>query len=60
MKTEDLERGTQIGEIENYYGGLHIKKENDKFWWAIENYTGFNWEEIPEYLYNALMRFHKE
>lgn len=30
-----------IGNIGNYYGGLVIKKENDKFYWIIENYDTY-------------------
>jgi hypothetical protein len=47
----------EIGNIGNYYGGLHIKKVNDKFYWSIENYDGHDWEEIPESLYNELIKF---
>ena len=47
----------EIGEICNYYGGLHIKKEDSKCYWAIENYDGFYWEEIPESLYSELLLF---
>lgn len=51
----------EIGNIGNYYGGLNVKKENDKFYWIIENYnTDFNdislWEEISESLYNELIK----
>lgn len=50
-----------IGYIGNYYGGLFVKKENDKFYWIIENYdTDFDditeWEEISESLYNELIK----
>lgn len=47
----------QIGTIDNYYGGLHVKREKNLFYWAIENYNGYRWEEIPEYLFQALFRF---
>jgi|TARA_R110000787_G_scaffold579_4_gene2079 hypothetical protein len=47
----------QIGEIGNYYGDLSIKKEGVKFYWGIEDYDGTDWEEIPGYLYDALMKF---
>lgn len=48
-----------IGEIGNHYGGLHIQKVDNKFYWIIENYdTDFTdlseWEEISENLYNSL------
>ena len=46
-----------IGEIGNYYGCLEVKGENGKFYWAIENWDGYDWEEIPESLYNALIDF---
>ena len=48
---------TGIGSIGNYYGSLEVKVEGDKFYWAIENYDGSAWEEIPNYLYEALITF---
>ena len=39
----------------NYYGGLWVKKEGQRFWWSIECYNGHKWEEISEVLYNALL-----
>lgn len=49
-----------IGEIGNYYGGLSVKESDRKYFWSIENWDGDNWEEIPKYLYDALVKFHKE
>lgn len=46
-----------IGEIGNYYGGLKVKEENGKLYWGIKNYDGTEWEVIPKYLYNALLKF---
>ena len=43
-----------IGAIGNYYGGLTVKTENNKFYWGIENWDGTLWEEIPESLFNEL------
>ncbi len=49
----------EIGCIGNYYGGLHVKRSGDKFLWSIENYTGHDWEEIPESLYKELVKFQR-
>lgn len=49
------ERG--IGEIANYYGGLSVKIDNDKFYWGIENWDGVFWEEIPQSLYDELNNY---
>lgn len=46
-----------IGEIGNYYGGLHVKEEGGKFYWGVENWDGTWWEEIPESLYRELIKF---
>lgn len=46
-----------IGNIGNYYGYLNVKEEDGKFYWSIENYDGFYWEEIPKYLWEALNKF---
>lgn len=47
----------QIGEIGNYYGSLCVKAESGRCYWSIENYDGDHWEEIPQYLFDALNRF---
>jgi len=47
----------EIGEIGNYYGGLKVKEEDGKFFWSIENWNGDSWNEIPQYLYDALMKY---
>ncbi len=44
----------------SYYGGLYVKEEEGKFYSSIENYSGFEWVEIPEYLYDALILFQTE
>lgn len=46
--------------IENYYGGLEIKEEDGKYYWAIENYDGTKYKEIPKYLYDSLVKFRDE
>lgn len=45
----------RIGKIGNYYGGLFVKEEDGKFYWAIENWDGFEWEEITKTLYLELL-----
>lgn len=59
----DLEIETKIGTIGNYYGYLTAStspKGVAPYFWSIENWDGHHWEEIPEYLYEALMRFERE
>tara|TARA_R110000851_G_scaffold201429_1_gene352665 strand:- start:306 stop:491 length:186 start_codon:yes stop_codon:yes gene_type:complete len=46
-----------IGLIGNYYGGLSVKSEGDKFFWSIEDYSGEDWQEITERLYMELLLF---
>lgn len=46
-----------IGEVGNYYGSLYVKEEDGKFYWSVENWDGHHWDEIPEYLYRALLQF---
>ena len=53
----------QIGEIGNYYGGLHVNEVEGKYFWAIENCDGFeesSWQEIPKPLYDELIKFENE
>lgn len=50
----------RIGSIGNYYGNLFVKSEGGRFYWGIPDWNGTYWQEIPEYLYAALMRFDAE
>lgn len=59
-KPTDLEfenNMVKVGGIGNYYGGLNIAEINGKFYWAIEDYSVFDVEEIPQYLFATLSRF---
>jgi len=47
----------RVGNIGNFYGGLSVKKDGDKFYWGIEDHSGTEWQEIPESLYNELVKF---
>lgn len=49
--------GQTIGDIGNYYGCLEIKKEDGKYFWSIECYSGHHWDEISKELYYALLDF---
>lgn len=49
----------KIKKIKNYYGGLEIKKDHGKYYWGIEDYDGIDYQEIPKYLYDALVKFFK-
>jgi hypothetical protein len=48
---------TSVGTIGNHYGGLNIKKVKGQCYWSIENWDGNHWEEIPQYLYDAILKF---
>ncbi len=48
----------RIGKIGNYYGSLEVFTKDGRFYWSIEDYSGEdNFEEIPEYVYQALSKF---
>lgn len=49
-----------IGTIGNHYGCLTVKTDGEKFFWGIGNWDGTHWEEIPQYLYDALVKFELE
>lgn len=51
---------TYIGDIKNYYGGLSVKEEGGKYWWAIEDHDGYTWDEIPKSLYEALIQYEEK
>ena len=52
----------QIGEIRNLYGSLHIDSNENGRFWGIGNHLELvsEWQEIPDYLYDALVRFQNE
>lgn len=51
----------QIGNISNFYGSLFLTQNSEgKYMWGIENWDGIDWEEIPDYLAEALIKFDKE
>ena len=47
----------EIGGISNYYGCLSVKTVNGRHYWSIENWDGFEWEEIPSSLFKELIKF---
>ena len=50
-----------IGWIANSYGGLTVKEKDGKYFWAVQDYDGgYDWDEIPEYLFAALNRYENE
>lgn len=55
-----MSKQRQIGEIYNYYGSLEVIKEDGQCHWKIECVIQDFWEEIPQYLYDALNRFQDE
>ena len=57
----------RIGEVYNYYGGPYVFEKNGKYYWFIENHDTDmdnidmeDVEEIPKYLYDALIKFEDE
>jgi len=50
----------QVGQINNYYGGLIVKQDEKGLWWGIEGCNGTSWYSIPQYLFDALMRHEDE
>lgn len=60
MKLDDDVDCTQVGDIGNYYGGLGVTTVDGKHYWSIEDWSGCDWQEIPKYLYDALVKFKQE
>ena len=52
-----MSEAKEIGNIGNYYGCLNIKEKEGKYFWSIENWDGFVWQEIPKSLYDELIKF---
>lgn len=49
--------GKRVGEIGNYYGSLQIIHLDGKYFWGIGDCNETLWQEIPEFLYEALVKF---
>jgi hypothetical protein len=49
-----------VGEVWNYYGGISVKQEGGAYFWAIDDWDGLTWREIPKYLFDALNRHQDE
>lgn len=57
---EEFEINRRELDIGNYYGCLNIAKVEGKYYWCIENYTGFHPKEITKELYDALLIFNNK
>ena len=42
--------------IGNYYGQLQLKKEENQFFWSVEDYDKEDWVQISNELGEALLR----
>ena len=49
-----------IETIGNHYGCLRFSEFEDKFYWSITDWYGDDWDDIPKYLYDALLKYHNE
>ena len=51
-----------IGTIGNYYGGLHVREKEGKYYWVIQDWSTElenldDWEECDKELYDALIAY---
>ena len=54
---------THITEIDGpctAYGGIEVKRNAEGTFWSIDNDEATIWHPIPHYLYDAIMRHHRE
>lgn len=51
--------GIELG-LENWYGSVTFYKNDNKYFMGLDNCVGTDILEIPEYLYEALLKFHNE
>jgi len=49
----------EMKDVGNYYGGLIVKEVDGKYFWAIENYDGDYFEEIPKALFDELLKHYE-
>ena len=50
----------EIPGIWNDEGGLSVGALDEQYYWEIEGYESNGWQEIPAYLYLALVQFSQE
>lgn len=50
----------EIGDICNCEGSLFVEVCNGQAQWRIDGYDSAGYKPIPEYLYDALMKFESE
>ena len=44
----------------NCYGWLTVIEWENRYWWSVENWDGFEWIEITKELYIALKKFKEQ
>jgi hypothetical protein len=49
-----------IGTICNYYGGVDVQEEGGTYFWGIDDWDDTRYQEIPKYLYDALVKYETE
>lgn len=49
-----------VGKVGKHHNNLYVRREAGKYYWSIEDYDGYEWEEIPETVYRALADFGRE
>ena len=54
---EMIDKIKTIGEIGNYYGSVTVHENDGRCYWAVENWDGYEWEEIPKTLFDELNKF---
>lgn len=59
-ETKEYEpKSIEIGKIQGFYGGLEVMEYQEKFYWGIHSHSDIEWQEIPKYLYDSLVKFQK-
>lgn len=43
--------------LENYYGTVEVFTKDGKFFWSLDDHSSTQCEEIPESLYNEIVKF---
>lgn len=50
----------ELKKLSNYYGHQSVKEENGNYFLSTPSYDKVHWQRIPQYLYDAIIKYEDE